>query len=221
MIGQSKSLFAFAVGVLDPSSGDFPFLYVNERMVQLTGYHDHAIVGRSFQTIFGTKTDSDTRLHVRIGLQNGRYTEADLLCYRPSGAVFWNRMTFTPICDHEGRLCLFLVSGQDISRVRRLEDGLLNPEKLTDRTIRSMQIVIDKTEARFHAVRQFQAVIVSHLERSWRRKVNRIPTQGTTIVAEEFDKLEKITGRRQGALMGSGVGSPIRPQRMVGSPSNA
>lgn len=202
---SGDSLFAFAAALLDPTVTDVPFVFVNQRMVQLTGFQDKDLVGRSLPALFGAETDTETRLHIRLGIQSEIYTEADLLCYRRGKSVFWNRITLTPIRDHDGRTRLFLMSGQDVTRIRRLEDALMHPDQVTARTMRSMQVVIDKTEARFQAVKQYQSVVVAHLERRWQRHLNR--GRGPQLIERvTLDETPPVFAeRRPSALMGGSI----------------
>ena len=177
-LSNNESVMAFPAALLDPSDGDGRFLFANERFERLSGYRGTEVHNRPLSVLFGARTDPQTRLHARTGMVDGTTVQADLLCYRRSGEVFWNRMNFLPVRDETSEVVAMLVTMQDVTRIRRLEDALLGTDAINARTRRSLQIVIDKTEARYSAVHQFQAMLVQHLSRSWRRQVAREQREG-------------------------------------------
>jgi sigma-B regulation protein RsbU (phosphoserine phosphatase) len=121
---RERAIEAASVGIAiaDASLPNFPNIYVNSALCQITGYSDNELLGRSLKILQGKATDETAREKIRFALDHGLNCEVTLRNYRKDGTGFWNELLLSPVRDEKGTITHYIGIIADISERRRAED---------------------------------------------------------------------------------------------------
>jgi PAS domain S-box-containing protein len=81
----------------------------------MTGYAQHEIIGRNCRFLQGPDRDQPGLEKLRQAIANRSSVVVDLKNYKKSGALFYNRLSITPLSDSRGRLIYFLGVQYDVT----------------------------------------------------------------------------------------------------------
>jgi two-component system cell cycle response regulator len=95
------------VAVCDARAADFPIVYTNSAMQQLSGYSAAETLGRSLGFLQGDDQAQELLARVRAALHAGTSSTAMLRSHRPDGSRFLNEMTLVPLRDAQGEISHF------------------------------------------------------------------------------------------------------------------
>ncbi|WP_457106255.1 HWE histidine kinase domain-containing protein [Methylobacterium sp. P5_C11] len=104
--------------ITDPSQPDNPIVFVNAAFSKLTGYAHHEIIGRNCRFLQGPETDQDDVDKIRSAVERRVPIEIEILNYKKSGEIFWNRVLIAPVFDRTGALTYFFASQYDVTPER-------------------------------------------------------------------------------------------------------
>jgi diguanylate cyclase (GGDEF)-like protein/PAS domain S-box-containing protein len=96
------------VVVCDAREKDWPAVYVNAAMHQLTGYLPSEILGRNLRFLHADDHQQQGLERIRAALSAGKPCQALLRNYRKDGTLFWNDMRLVPIRDANDTLTHFV-----------------------------------------------------------------------------------------------------------------
>jgi diguanylate cyclase (GGDEF)-like protein/PAS domain S-box-containing protein len=105
-----------AVLIADARQPDLPAIYVNEAFEGMTGYTAEECLGRNCRFLQGEDRQQPEVASMRAALARGEDCHVLLRNYRKDGALFWNRLTLSPVRDGEGQITHFLSISSDITR---------------------------------------------------------------------------------------------------------
>ena len=95
------------VMVCDARAVDFPVVYVNRAMEQLTGYPVAELKGRNPRFLHDSSADQDGLARIRSALQEGAGCHVVVRNARRDGTIFFNDITLVPLRDDSGTLTHF------------------------------------------------------------------------------------------------------------------
>lgn len=123
---KDRALSATAEGITiaDARRPGHPLIYVNAGFARLTGYAREDVLGQNCRFLQGAGTDANTVAEIRDALTAARECTVEILNYRKDGTPFWNRLSITPVRDHDGEVTHFIGVQSDVSVRRRAEDDL-------------------------------------------------------------------------------------------------
>lgn len=101
--------------ISDPNRPDDPLVWVNPAFTETTGYTFEEAVGRNCRFLQGPRTDPEAVADVRRSLADGLPITTTLLNYRRDGTTFWNELSISPVCDHDGRITHFVGVQADVT----------------------------------------------------------------------------------------------------------
>ena len=99
----------------DPDMEDNPIVYANKAFAQITGYSIEETVGRNCRFLHEQDPDQEELQKIRDAVKNATPVEVTLRNYRKNGELFYNRLSITPLFDHEGQLIYFMGVQYDIT----------------------------------------------------------------------------------------------------------
>lgn len=108
----------------DPTQDDNPLVYVNDAFEEMTGYSPNEALGDNCRFLQGEDTDSEKVTTLREAIKTEEPVTVELRNYRKDGAMFWNRLTVTPIRDDDGNLVRYLGTQVDITEQKQRERQL-------------------------------------------------------------------------------------------------
>jgi diguanylate cyclase (GGDEF)-like protein/PAS domain S-box-containing protein len=95
------------VALCEARNGDWPVVFVNTAMEQLTGYGADQILGRNLRFLQADDRDQDGVLKMRNALRDGQACQILIRNYRRDGTLFWNEMRLVPLRAGDGSVTHF------------------------------------------------------------------------------------------------------------------
>jgi diguanylate cyclase (GGDEF)-like protein/PAS domain S-box-containing protein len=95
------------VALCEARGDDWPVVFVNAAMEQLTGYSADQILGRNLRFLQADDRDQDGVLTVRNALREGQPCQTLVRNYRRDGTLFWNEMRLVPLRSADGQITHF------------------------------------------------------------------------------------------------------------------
>jgi diguanylate cyclase (GGDEF)-like protein/PAS domain S-box-containing protein len=95
------------VVVCEARAGDWPVVFVNAAMEQLTGYDASAFYGHDLSFLHATDHDQEGLTKIRDALRDGSACHTTLRNYRRDGTMFWNEVSLTPLRNPDGQVTHF------------------------------------------------------------------------------------------------------------------
>jgi diguanylate cyclase (GGDEF)-like protein/PAS domain S-box-containing protein len=95
------------VALCEARGGDWPVVFVNPALEQLTGYSADQIVGRNLRFLQADDRDQEGVLKIKNALRDGDPCHALIRNYRRDGTMFWNEMRLVPIRADDGQITHF------------------------------------------------------------------------------------------------------------------
>jgi diguanylate cyclase (GGDEF)-like protein/PAS domain S-box-containing protein len=92
------------VVICEARAGDWPAVFVNAAMEQLTGYGADEIHGRSLRFLQADDHEQEGLTKIRSALREGAPCQTTLRNYRRDGTMFWNEVTLTPLRNPQGEV---------------------------------------------------------------------------------------------------------------------
>ena len=121
-------------GVIVTDSGDGDrgpsICYANRAFSRMTGYPSDELIGRSPRLLQGPRTDTDITARLKNLYEDGDRTRGESVNYRKDGSEFVMHWQVFPVAGDEGRTTHYIGIHKDISRIRRLEENLLQAQKM-------------------------------------------------------------------------------------------
>lgn len=110
------------VAICDARAPDWPVLFVNAALEQLTGYDAGSILGRNLRFLQADDRDQEGLAKMRQALAEGCTCQTMLRNYRRDGTMFWNEVTVVPLRDAQGAVTHFASFHREIGD-RSRQDG--------------------------------------------------------------------------------------------------
>jgi diguanylate cyclase (GGDEF)-like protein/PAS domain S-box-containing protein len=99
-------------------------LFANPAALAMSGYSAEEVVGRQPRMFRSGLTPDETYNAMWAALGSGVSWSGELINRRKDGQVFTERLSISPIDDHDGQLRFYFAIGEDSSRQRELETRL-------------------------------------------------------------------------------------------------
>ena len=109
--------------------------YVNKRFVDLTGYRQEEVYGKTPRILKSGQTPPDTYRELWRQLRSGNEWRGHFLNRKKNGDLFWEEASISPLLDGQGAVTHFVAVKEDITERKRLEAQIwhqANYDSLTD-----------------------------------------------------------------------------------------
>ncbi len=101
------------VAICDARTPEFPVLYVNAAMEQVSGYSAAELIGANLRLLHGTDRDQEGLRRLRESVKRGEPSRVLLRNYRKNGEMWWNELTLQPMRDDGGTLTHYVAYLRD------------------------------------------------------------------------------------------------------------
>lgn len=100
-------------------------VYVNQAVVNRTGYSREYLLGKSPRTFQGPKTDPKARRRISEALHQQREVREELINYTRAGEPYWVEVCIRPLRDAQGQHTHFVSTQRDITERKKIESDLM------------------------------------------------------------------------------------------------
>lgn len=97
-------------------------IYVNQAMLDLTGYNREDVLGQSPKMFQGKETDREASARIIRQLQSGKKTKENILNYTKDGSPYWTELNISPIRDDKGMTVAFLSIQHDLTAFQKAKE---------------------------------------------------------------------------------------------------
>ena len=190
----SKAVESAGNGILiaDARKPDYPVIYVNPAVEQVTGYSQDELIGRNPRFLHSDDIDQPGLDELRTALACGKGCRTILRNYRKDGSLFWNDFTLSPVNDSNGETSHWIGVQSDITERKKAEEhieALAYFDALTE--IPNRTLFHDRLQqALTHAQRSRQYVGLLYLD------VDNFKTVNDTMGHEAGDRLLQAVAER-------------------------
>ncbi len=132
--------FPYPVTIVNQDLTDEPLIFVNEYFLKLSGYKRDEILGTNCRFLQAGKTSLEVRAQLRGAIDSRLPVMQDLLNYKKSGELFFNRLVLIPFRSGNERLILGLQHVIPPDRFR--PENKISPNDIMDRTINPLSILL-------------------------------------------------------------------------------
>ncbi len=126
---QGTALDSAANGIMMVDR-DGAIRWVNKAFTQLTGYAREEAIGQTPRLLKSGRHDKAFYNDLWTSVLAGKLWRGELVNRRKNGALYIEEMTVTPVLDDSGRPTHFIAIKQDITEQRRLQQQLLQAQKM-------------------------------------------------------------------------------------------
>lgn len=106
--------FTESVHLIDPYEVGFPFLYVNEKFTDMTGYGNE-IIGNKKNFLEGAETDEEASRKMKEVIEFEESSTIEMVNYRKNGTLFWKEINLYPLYDDYNELLVYICVQHDIT----------------------------------------------------------------------------------------------------------
>jgi len=104
-------------------------LFTNDAFTKMTGYSKEELIGRSPNILQGPETETESKILMRIAIENDKSFITDITNYKKNGVKFINRIYGSPVKDELNKTRFFISMQNDVTEERRNELLLLKLEE--------------------------------------------------------------------------------------------
>lgn len=98
-------------------------IYVNQALLETTGYSQDELIGRSPKIFQGSGLDEATATRIRSALRQGLPVRETILNYTKAGCPYWNELNIAPLRAPDGQIISFLSVQRNVTEQRMAQEA--------------------------------------------------------------------------------------------------
>ncbi len=114
----------------DGKTSDSTICYANRAFAQITGYRLEELLGQSARLLHGPKTDTEVTERMNAHYEAGNKARGESINYCKDGSEFTMQWQVFPVIQAGEKIAHTIGIHKDVSRIRRLEEDLLQAQKM-------------------------------------------------------------------------------------------
>lgn len=126
-----------------------PVIFVNQAFLTLTGYDEHEILGKPFDSLMDSNTGPEASAELQTAFDGGRDLETSVRYRRKNGINFWVTIFISPVRDEDGGVVQHFASFVDITQRKSEEDLnlklMVELNQLKQSTLASVLTIAEQT----------------------------------------------------------------------------
>lgn len=127
---RERAVEALDVGVTitDATKGDFPLVYVNQRLCAMTGFSADELIGQSVRILH--KQEQQHHQRIREAQARGEYLQLLFKSTRKDGFQFMNELSLSPVHNPDGTLTHYIGINRDVTKKLENEERSQQSRKI-------------------------------------------------------------------------------------------
>ena len=143
-IGNSKD--AIVITEAEPFELPGPkILFVNDALVQNTGYSKEEIIGNTPRIFQGEKTDKKELTILKDALKKKEACEIEIINYKKNGEEFWVNVSVFPLKNDKGILTHWVSIQKNITERKKIEQDLIKSNRIIQFTSKVNELILKAT----------------------------------------------------------------------------
>lgn len=102
--------------------------YVNEHFLELTGFYESEVLGKNYHFVEENRYDEIWKV-----ISDGKLWNGQVCNRKKDNHIYWLEMTAVPFIDEKGEPYKYVLSGTDISQIKRAEVELIKAKEEAER----------------------------------------------------------------------------------------
>jgi PAS domain S-box-containing protein len=115
LLDQSIKVSSIGYVITDCGQKNNPVVFVNRAFREITGYKTKEVIGRNCRFLLGSDRKQGSLNQIRSAMKNGRRCTVVVRNYKKDGSLFYNELSFSPLCDRSGKVTHFVWTQKDIT----------------------------------------------------------------------------------------------------------
>lgn len=129
--------------IVTDATADPVIVYVNQAVLDLTGYTRQELIGQSPRLFQGAASSQDAIARMGEGIRNRETVRVEIVNYTRSGEPYWVDLHITPLRSEQGEVTHFISTQVEITRRKQTESELLLFRQTIDQSPSSV-IITDR-----------------------------------------------------------------------------
>lgn len=92
--------------------------YVNPRFEEMTGYHSSEVQGKPSRLLSPSHKSSEMYHSMMATIESGKRWEGEIRNYKKDGTSYWEKVTISPVIDHNNTISHYVAVREDITQNR-------------------------------------------------------------------------------------------------------
>ena len=120
--------------ILEDNNENYPVIYANKELSNITGYSEDQIIGKDFINVIGRPLHQDTRDNIIYSLKNKRPFRGEIECKNGKEKPSWRLLFMAPVKDAKNSSTHFVAVLSDITDTKAVENTLRENNKQLQKT---------------------------------------------------------------------------------------
>ncbi len=138
--------------VITDATNDNAVIYANPTFEKVTGYSASEVIGKNLRFLHGLDDKQPGLDILRNAIRDGKNCHVTIRNYRKDGALYWNKLSISPVRNEHGKVTHFVGIQEDVTKQVQREALLRRAQTIID-TVSEMVIICDK-DANIHFVNE-------------------------------------------------------------------
>jgi PAS domain S-box-containing protein len=120
--------------ILEDDNENYPVIYANKELSNITGYGEKQILGKDFLHVIGCPVNTETRNEILNALKNKKPFKCEVQCTNGSRSKSWRLLYMAPVKDTKSSSSHFVAVLSDITETKAVENTLRENNKQLKKT---------------------------------------------------------------------------------------
>lgn len=143
---KSLALLGFSIEHLKDSfmvtDHDEVIQFVNQALIDLTGYSREELIGSTPKLLQGRDTDPKAMEDFRTAIENYQSIERTVINYKKNGEPYFNEITINPVFDEQGSFLNYISVQRDVTEKIKAKIEVENSQRDLDLTLKIIPDII-------------------------------------------------------------------------------
>ncbi|MBW6478475.1 MAG: PAS domain S-box protein [Bacteroidales bacterium] len=175
--------------ILEDDNENYPVIYANKELANITGYSEKQILGKDFLHVIGCPVNMETRDDILSALKNKKPFKCEVECTNGSKKKSWRLLYMAPVKDTKSSSSHFVAVLSDITETKAVENTLRENNKQLQKTNEELDRFVYSTS---HELRSPLMSILGLINLMEIEQNNNEPEHYFNMIRDTISRLDKI-----------------------------